>query len=265
MSKDAPEYRGLVARNYDLLGGDTDPEELSFYRRRIEESGTPVLEIGCGTGRLLIELLAEGVDIDGVDNAPDMLRQCVINAAGRSLSVEGRLQLGAMQELRTERRYRTVLVPASTFQLLTSRSDQMSALLAFHAALESGGTLVLFVADLWPGDRVAAQQEQWRLRAEAPDEDGTLYRVWGRTRYDRDSKLDHDEERYERVVDDEVVEVESHASTMRWFSLEELERLLQEAGFAGVVAFDGFADHPAGPSTRTLHVVAHKPYRVGVS
>ena len=65
------EYRGMMASAWDLLRGDTSGwSDRPFYRDVIRESGDPVLAVGCGTGRLLLNYLAEGLDVDGVDNSP---------------------------------------------------------------------------------------------------------------------------------------------------------------------------------------------------
>src|SRR4030065_1563550 len=71
------EYHGLLAETWDLLRGDTSNwEDRFFYLELIEKYGQPVLDVGCGTGRLLLDYLAQGIDIDGVDNSPEMLALC---------------------------------------------------------------------------------------------------------------------------------------------------------------------------------------------
>ena len=68
------EYVGLMAEAWDALRGDTSGwEDRAFYLDLIRERGEPVIDIGCGTGRLLLDFLAMGVDIDGVDNSAEML------------------------------------------------------------------------------------------------------------------------------------------------------------------------------------------------
>lgn len=71
------EYRGLLAQTWDLFRGDTSqwPDRL-FYREFISQHGGRMLDVGCGTGRLLLDYLMDGVDIEGVDNSPEMLTLC---------------------------------------------------------------------------------------------------------------------------------------------------------------------------------------------
>ena len=106
------EYRGLIAQAWDLLRGDysTWPDR-PLYREIIERQAGPALDVGCGTGRLILDYLAAGLDVDGVDNSPDMLALCRAKAAGLGIDVENRLYLQEMDRLDLPRRYATIFVP----------------------------------------------------------------------------------------------------------------------------------------------------------
>jgi ubiquinone/menaquinone biosynthesis C-methylase UbiE len=81
MDQESYEYKGLMATAWDLLRGDTSNwEDRFFYRDLIIRYGQPVLDVGCGTGRLLLDSLAQGIAIDGVDVSPDMLAICAEKA-----------------------------------------------------------------------------------------------------------------------------------------------------------------------------------------
>ena len=73
-------HYGLIARWW-AEAGPPEPDELAYYRGAIEEFGQPALDLGCGAGRLLVPLLAAGLDVDGADISPDMLARAAERAA----------------------------------------------------------------------------------------------------------------------------------------------------------------------------------------
>jgi SAM-dependent methyltransferase len=72
-------FQGLIAERTAAFAPSA--MELPLIERQIARSGQPVLDLGCGTGRLLLPLLPAGVDIDGADVSGDMLRHCRERAA----------------------------------------------------------------------------------------------------------------------------------------------------------------------------------------
>ena len=114
------EYYGLMVKYWDLLRGDTSTwSDRFFYLDVIKKYGQPVLDIGCGAGRLLIDYLSQGIDIDGVDNSPEMIALCRENAEKKGLKPN--LYIQSMTELQLPRKYKTILVPSSSMQLYSNR------------------------------------------------------------------------------------------------------------------------------------------------
>src|ERR1700722_4734760 len=137
------EYRGLVAEAWDLLRGDTSNwGDRLFSRAIIERRGGAALDVGCGTGRLLLDYLAAGLDVDGVDNSPEMLALCREKAAAAELDVGDRLFEQSMDTLDLPRRYAPIFVPSLSFQLLTDLDAARRALARFRDHLAPGGVLV---------------------------------------------------------------------------------------------------------------------------
>src|SRR5688500_758656 len=127
MSAQDYEYRGLMAELWDFFRGDTSTwSDRFFYREAIQRYGQPVLDVGCGTGRLLLDFMADGVDIDGMDNSPEMLALCRQKA--QQLGLEPRLYQQQMETLELPRRYQTILVPSSSFQLVLKPEAATKAL-----------------------------------------------------------------------------------------------------------------------------------------
>lgn len=92
------EYHGLMVATWDLFRGDTSNwEDRAFFLELIRRTGQPVLDVGCGTGRLLLDYLAQGIDIDGIDNSPDMLG--LLQKKAQALNLQPRVYQQEMQAL----------------------------------------------------------------------------------------------------------------------------------------------------------------------
>jgi ubiquinone/menaquinone biosynthesis C-methylase UbiE len=142
------EYYGLMVRYWDLLRGDTSNwPDRSFYLDIIKKSGQPVLDVGCSSGRLILDYLSQGIDIDGVDISPEMISLCKQNADRKNLKPN--LYNQSMTDLNLPRKYKTILVPSSSIQLLLEPSLPLQAMKRFHDHLEPGGTLVSPFMTIW--------------------------------------------------------------------------------------------------------------------
>ena len=167
MSGDTPdlEYVGLMALAWDPLRGDTSGwEDRAYYLDLVRERGEPVLDVGCGTGRLLLDYLGLGIDVDGLEISAEMLAICRSKAAAAGLDVEGRLFEQAMEAMDLPRCYRTIIVPSSSFQLVVDAAAAAEALRRFHDHLVPGGTLALPFYSL-----AEAADESWTDEADLSD------------------------------------------------------------------------------------------------
>jgi len=228
------EYVGLVAETWDALRGDTSAwDDRAFYLDLIRERGEPVLDVGCGTGRLLLDFLALGIDIDGVDNSPQMLALCRRKAERLGLSPN--IELQRMEQLDLPRRYRTILVPSSSFQLLIEPAAARQAMRRFHDHLEPDGALVMpFIAMTDAYDR--------RYTVEAPLEDGSTIRRTGREVFGPAKGLESTDDLYEVIRDGVAIRSERHVrepATRAWREAE-VASLYEEAGFHDVEWYANF-------------------------
>src|SRR6476469_1645689 len=142
MSSGEPQtwHHGLVADYWAQFNDDFRPHEIPYFRRFIEDDGQPALDVGCGSGRLLIPYLRAGLDVDGCDVSADMIELCRERAAREGVSPT--LLVQPMHELDPPRRYRTIYV-CGGFGLGSDRDRDAQALARFYECLEPGGTLVL--------------------------------------------------------------------------------------------------------------------------
>ena len=259
------EYRGLVAQAWDLLRGDYSAwPDRTIYRTLIELGQGPALDVGCGTGRLMLDYLNAGLDVDGVDNSPEMLAICRTKAAATGIDIEGRLFEQSMDKLALPRRYATIFVPSSSFQLLTDASVADKAMARFHEHLTPNGVLVMSImSKLWPRKHTPAQMQwsDWHKLAERQrPEDGATIRRWIRTRYDHVQQLEHEESRYEMLRDGAIVQTELHGRSpaVRWYSQSQAIACCERAGFSNVTALSGFTLKPASIDDTLFCVVGSR-------
>ena len=255
------EYRGLMAQAWDLLRGDYSAwPDRPFWRAIIERQNGPALDVGCGTGRLLLDYLAADLDVDGLDNSPEMLAICQEKAAAAGLDVSGRLFEQSMDTLDLPRRYATIFVPSLSFQLLTDLDAAREAVTRFRDHLAPGGVLVAsFKARLWPGRRTPRhmQWSDWFKLAEARrPEDGLTIRRWIREQYDHERQLENEENRYELIDDGVVVETEHHGRSpcVRWWTLDQALSAFRDAGFTDVRATAADTLDPASSADNLFKV-----------
>lgn len=254
------DYRGLIAQAWDLHRGDTSSwGDRLFFRTVIEREGEPALDVGCGTGRLLLDYLGQRLDVDGVNSSPDMLALCREKAAAAGLDVAGRVFEQPMQALNLPRRYRTIFVPSLSFLLLTDDGDAAEAMRRFHDHLEPGGVLAMALKSrFWDGDPPPQMQwSDWRVEGEAAlPGDGAVIRRTLRERFDHVGQRQYEENCYELVREGLVVQSERYVSDpqVQWYDQAQARAVFERAGFADltITAEDGF--EPAGSETARFKI-----------
>src|SRR5438093_1987617 len=123
---------------YDALFAEFDFDR-GFYLALARAARGPVLEVTCGTGRVLIPILETGVDIEGIDLSTPMLERLIAKARARGL--EPRVHRADMRSFSLPRRYALVIIPFNGFVHCLSTADQLTCLATCRAHLEPGGRL----------------------------------------------------------------------------------------------------------------------------
>ncbi len=255
------EYSGLMAQSWDLFRGDTSNwEDTLFYNELIPKTGQPVLDVGCGTGRLLLPYLQQGIDIDGVDNSPEMLN--LLREKAQKMGLHPNVYLQTMESLALPRKYMTILVPSSSFQLVLDPANAHEAMIRFYGHLLPGGTLAMPFMILWtqPSDSDTIEEEWGPPKERVRPEDGLTVRRTSRSTYDLRNKLEHTEDRYELLSDAEVIHTEHHkrSPATRWYSQEETLALFRDAGFSDITMLKGFTFEPATPDDDLFTILARR-------
>jgi ubiquinone/menaquinone biosynthesis C-methylase UbiE len=253
------DYRGLVASTWDLHRVDTaNWSDRFFYLDIVGQHGQPVLDIGCGTGRLILDFLQQGIDIDGMDNSPEMIAIC--RAKAEKLNLSPALYQQHMETLDLPRRYRTILGPSSVFQLIPDKDTAREALRRFFAHLQPGGVFVTpFYFDWAEGEPM---DSDWQLLFEkVRPEDGATVRSWTHSWCQPEKQWWHYEQRFEVELNGDIIAREEmrRSPDLRWYSQAEAVQLYQEAGFTNIQLFRKFESNPASAGDRQFCALGVKP------
>lgn len=247
------EYHGLMAESWDLLRGDPSGRfDEQFYGDLIAHYGEPVLDAGCGTGRLLLDFLASGIDMDGVDVSPDMLQLCRRKADARNLSPT--LYEQPLEALALPRLYRTILASSSVLQLLTGHEAAQAAVTRLYHHLLPGGALIAPFMTLW--NEGMPLQREWDA-AGIREQDGAMLQRMGRVWYDRASECEHTEDLYQLSIDGVLLATEHHrrSPASRSYTQPQAYRLFQMGGFVEIRLCRGFSLEAAEPTDQLFTVV----------
>ena len=229
-------WSGLAATTWDDFAGDEPRWDYYAYRRLIEQHPGKVLDVGCGTGRLLIPYLAAGIDIEGVDSSEEMLSICRENAAGKGLTAT--LYEQHMQTLDLTNRYSTIIVPGGSFHLIIDREESTEALRRCNEHLDANGVLALDLDD--PTEELSEDTlGRWIRRGMVTGPDGTeVHQERMKERIDRAEQVTSTLIRYRVVRDDKVVQEQVNTMMMRLYFRHEIQRMLEAAGFREIAAID---------------------------
>ena len=242
----------VTARYYDAAYAvlPTLGPDIEFYRELARESGGPVLEIGCGTGRVLGRIAADGLDCCGLDASAQMLERC----RGK-LPDSVRLVQADMRDFDLgDARFALIFSAFRAFQHLVTVEDQLRCLARVRAQLASGGR---FAFDVFNPrlERLLLEEEP-----EAEDlrfeHDGEQIVRYARAVRDRPRQKMRVGFRYERHAGGRVIGNERTEFSMRWFHRYELEHLMARAGFDDVVLYGHFDRTPVARDCPSFIVVA---------
>jgi SAM-dependent methyltransferase len=121
--------------------------DVEFHVSYSLDAAGPVMEMGCGTGRLLIPIAQEGVDIIGVDGEPSMLEIAERKLALANPSGQVQLIKGDLQTYRAEVRCKLILVAYRTFLHLTEPGLMRRSLEMMHTNLDEDGLAIISFFD----------------------------------------------------------------------------------------------------------------------
>ncbi|HEY6268230.1 MAG TPA: class I SAM-dependent methyltransferase [Candidatus Acidoferrum sp.] len=241
-------YDSFIADYYDespVVKGRL--QDVAFYREAARDFGDPVLELGCGTGRVTMALAQAGKRVTGLDLSERMLERAVKKRAALFTEERERVHLvqGDMAQFDLGEKFRLIIIPFRPLQHLLEAKQQMDCLECVRKHLAPGGRLVLDVFQTDAERMHDPVHMREMLVTEYSTADGRRVKITERVAvFHRAEQINdvemifsvvHPEGRKERMV---------FAWPLRYFFRYEVEHLLARCGFQVAAEYGNFDRTP---------------------
>ncbi len=234
----------LIAPFYDIEHAHFQ-EDIDFYLHYAEMCTGPLLELACGSGRLLLPLAEQGYTLVGVDSSEQMLALARERLQEAQLSSQVTLVQQDVCELHLSQQFSLAFIALGSFAHLATRKTQQQALAAIRRHLTVGGR---FIVDISNSDARYMEHLNGQLLHQGtwPGNDGTFLTHLISPASSTTSHLLELTHFYDRYVQGRPVSRTVATTYLYLFERSEMELLLEQAGFA---VKDVYGDYALGPYT----------------
>lgn len=255
----------FVAEFYDLAYEQQihNNQDIDFFTSYSIEANGPTLELGCGTGRILIPTAKSGCQITGLDLSPYMLKVCQdkLSQQPREVQEQVRLIHGNMTSFKTGEKYHLITIPFRPFQHLISIEEQKACLECTHQHLVSDGFIIFDVFHPFP-PRLVPNSKYTTEIEDVPEiklPDGRKFSRTVRTAaFHRDQQYNDIEIIYYVTHPNGQTERLVQSFPMRYFYRYEIEHLLSLCGFRVVNLYGDFDKSEFIDSSPEMIFIAQK-------
>ena len=260
MDEESASQTADFAALYDAIYASRD--DAGFWRSVAADTGGPVLELGCGTGRVLLPLARAGIEITGLDLSADMLARCRASLAAEPPEVRARVKLveADMTSFDLGRGFAAITCPFGGFQQLRTVQQQLTCLDRCRSHLLPGGTLVLDLPnpDPTPASYAGDEPADGEATAELVDwTGGRRIRWWVTvTGYERAEQWNECALTFEVIEPGGATRRFAETISLRYIFRYELEHLLVRAGFRVVALYGDYDRTPFSDGSPAMIAVA---------
>jgi SAM-dependent methyltransferase len=240
---------------YDLYSADRG-EDIPLYLELASSAPGPILELGCGTGRVTIPLAQAGHEVLGLDVSESMLEIAVCKLRQLPLEISRRIRLEKMdmRRFRLGRRFGLVIIPWYSFNYLLDHRDRIACLKAVRQHLAPGGTLAL---DLFvPLTFTKEPVPEFKKRREVTIEDGSRIVFVDRRTYNPSTRIEMREHKY-IATEPEGEDSEYTFTTQRYYCDGlEITQCLVDQGFNIRACWGGYDKRHFREAESNIFVIA---------
>jgi SAM-dependent methyltransferase len=247
----------VSAKYYDAAYGvKSDLVDLPFYLDLALEAGGPVLEMGCGTGRVLLPIAREGIEIHGLDNSAPMLRVLKAHLASEPPEVQRKVHLhqGDMRRFRTNKKFALVIIPFRPLQHMHTLPDQLATLTtaAYHLAKKGRLAFDVFYPkyeSIFSGIGHEIPDLEWPVPG---DPAKIVRRHFRKDSVDKIHQIIHLTFIFRTYEAGQIVSEECEHLDMSYYTYPQLQALFALAGLAPVKEYGSFARTPIDNSAEQM-------------
>lgn len=249
---------------YDLKVG-VAPRRDIYYLEEARRVAGPILELGCGTGDVLLPIAKLGIEIVGIDLSMQMISHLSAKLRSLDVSTRSRVKLCCMDMrfLALGTQFAAVFIPNQTVAHLLTEQDLQLCFDRVYSLLKPGGELILdtFYPDIVYLSRfIDRESSSMRLVGEAVGEQpGYKYRVCEQTVFDQVNQVLTATFRYELLDEERAVQRAWYRTLrLRTSRPEELTLRLKMCGFSNVQAYGDFQRRPLTNASQDVVIIAEK-------
>ncbi len=229
-------------------------EDLALWLRLARAQGSPVLELGCGPGRVLLTLAEAGLRVVGLDLDARMLRRARSHLITPDLAARVALVQADLRAFALRCKFPLAIVACDTFAFLND-AEAGSALACIQRHMTPGGMLALDLPN--PEDALTRpEDDSGPLSAYLEPESGHPVQVYARQELDRTREQARVTWRYDELLPDGGVRSLEMRVTYHLRSPEKMAGRLREAGFASSQAYGNYAFGALRPDSPRLVMTA---------
>lgn len=260
MSTPTDSYR-VTAKYYDAAyAAKPELDDFAFYLELAKRARGPVLEIGCGTGRVLLPLAREGVIMHGVDNSGPMLRVLEDKLRQEPAEVRERVRLSAgdMREFRLAEKFELVILPFRPLQHMYTVEDQVRALRTAQFHLSETGRLAFDVFFPKFEAQAGSGEEFLDLEWAEPESSRVVRRYFRMGSVDKVQQILSGTFTYRTFEGERLVQEEVEPLKMSYYTYPQMRALFLLAGLEVVEEYGSFAKAPLDENAKEMIFVGKR-------
>ena len=239
------DIREKTAKYYELW--DLPFDDIPFYVNRIPSIKSSILELGCGTGRVLTKLSNHCATIHGIDNSVAMIANCREKIQKSKIEIDKmKIIVGDITNFHIDHKYDLIIAPYRVFQNLETDSQVDGLFNCIRNHLKPEGTCILNVFQPWPVNRI---KESWGEKAEKfcwekPYEKGYVTCHDRKEHFDSQKLILYPETIYRYYIDEALVEAVTQKICMRLYYPDQFVNLIKEKRFSIIDCWGGYKGEP---------------------